>query len=85
MGQKCMPTYNSKRFQCLQGQSQAKTASDFQALFGCGNGIFRGIEERACGNLGGQLKKKWDIQDCSRKTSGISVDLGFWLWKFQGV
>ena len=34
---------------------------------GCGHGIFRGIEERACGNLGGQLKKKWDFQECLRK------------------
>ena len=35
---------------------------------GCGHAIFRVIEERTCGNLGGQLKKKWDFQECSRKT-----------------
>ena len=35
---------------------------------GCGHGIFRGIKERSCGNLGGQLKKKWDLPECSRRT-----------------
>ena len=28
----------------------------------------RGIEERACRNSRGQLKKKWDFEGCSRKT-----------------
>ena len=28
----------------------------------------RCFEERACGNSGGQLKKKWNFQGCSRKT-----------------
>ena len=34
-----------------------------------GHGISRGSEERAYGNSRGQLKKKWNLQGCSRKTN----------------
>ena len=31
------------------------------------HGIFRGIEERTCGNSRGQLKKEWNFQGCMKK------------------
>ena len=35
------------------------------------------IEERACGNSRGQLKKKQNFQGYLRKNGGISMGLGF--------
>ena len=43
-----------------------------------------GIDERVCGNSRGQLKKKWNIQECSRQTHcGISIGLAFWPWGYK--
>ena len=44
---------------------------------GQGHGISSGIEERACENSRGQLKKKQNFRRCLRKNCGISIGLGF--------
>ena len=45
-----------------------------------------GIEERACGNSRGQLKKKWGFQGMIKKKSrGISMGIGCLSWNFHGV
>ena len=57
----------------------------FQTGGGQGHGISSGIEERACENSRGQLKKKQNFRRCLRKNCGISIGLGFWPWNFKGV
>ena len=55
-----------------------------QTEAGWGNGNFRGIEEIVCGNSRGQLEKKWNIQECSRKNHrGICMGLAFWSWDYK--
>ena len=49
----------------------------FQTGGGQGHGISSGIEERACENSRGQLKKKQNFRRCLRKNCGISIGLGF--------
>ena len=46
---------------------------------GWGHEISKRIEERACRNSRGQLKKKGNL------SWGISMGLGFWPWSFQVV
>ena len=41
------------------------------------HGSSSGIEERACENSWGQLKKKQNFRRCLRKNCGISIGLGF--------
>ena len=54
---------------------------------GGGNGTSRGIEERACGNSRGQLKKKLNFVEVTKKTFMWMVfpcmSLVFWPWNFQ--
>ena len=55
-----------------------------QTEVGWGHWNFRGIDESVCGNSRGQLKKKWNIQECSRQTHcGISIGLAFWPWGYK--
>ena len=71
----------------LSGASRTTLHKGFSPVLGCysrknsNSGVedrfSGGIEERACGNSRGQLKKKWNFQWCSRKTRGISMGLDF--------
>ena len=47
-----------------------------------GHWISRSIEERACVELQGLIKKEVEFQGC---LCGISMSFGFWPWNFQGV